>query len=134
MNVLLVEDDPLVREVLVEGLADAGLLVTHAETAEDVLSLADGLPGPAVLVTDINLPGSDGFALAAAARQRWAGLRVVFISGRPMNLDGNLLDPRDVFLAKPFTAALLAEVIVRLGEREAVTAEALPEDGLRPAG
>ncbi len=94
-----------------------------------MLRVADGLPGPTVLVTDVNLPGSDGFALAAAARQRWAGLRVVFISGRPMNRDGNLLDPRDAFLVKPFTAAVLAEVILRLGEREAVTAGALPEDG-----
>jgi DNA-binding response OmpR family regulator len=111
VDVLLVEDDELVREFLSDGLAELGLRVTQAATAEDVLSLADGLPGPTVLVTDINLPGSDGFSLAAAARRRWPGLRTVFMSGRPMRLDANLVDPRDVFLTKPFTAQELADAI-----------------------
>jgi len=117
VHVLLVEDDPLVREVVAEGLAEAGLAVSTAGSAEDVLTLNEGVAAPDVLVTDINLPGSDGFSLAGVVRKRWPGLRVVFISGRPMNIDGNVLQSPDAFLVKPFTSQDLVTTITALLNR-----------------
>ncbi|MGY2843344.1 DNA-binding response OmpR family regulator [Bradyrhizobium sp. USDA 4509] len=56
MSVLLIEDDPLIRELIVEALREAGYHVIHVSTGEEALAwckrhVAD------VLVTDVRLPG-----------------------------------------------------------------------------
>ena len=116
MDVLLVEDESLVREMLAECLADAGLRVAEAPNAEAALEAVGaageaGLP-PRVLVTDVDLGrGMDGLALAAEARRRWPDLGVVVMTGRPANLDGRGPDPREVRLGKPFGPSRLAEAV-----------------------
>jgi DNA-binding response OmpR family regulator len=104
MDVLLVEDEHLVREMLAEDLSDTGLEVTKAPSAEAALSAAGQADRPpAVLVTDINLGGGmDGIALAEEARRRWPGVGVVVMTGKPANLGGRRPDPREVCLLKPF--------------------------------
>ncbi len=103
MDVLLVEDDELVRRTLAEGLAEAGLQVTDLPGSREALGLPNATAPPAVLVTDINLGSAmDGFGLALAARQRWPAICVVLISGRPQNINGYQLHRSDRFLAKPF--------------------------------
>jgi CheY-like chemotaxis protein len=62
--VLLVEDDPQAREGYAEFLERGGFRVAQAGTAEDALSISLAVV-PDVVVTDIALPGRDGFALAA---------------------------------------------------------------------
>ena len=118
MDVLLVEDEPLVRETLGEDLADAGLDVVTAPTAEDAIAAAerDGQP-PAVIVTDVNLgPGMDGLALAEQARRRWPGVGVVIMTGDPRNLPLQVSDDSVLCLMKPFSPPLLvAEVNELLG-------------------
>jgi CheY-like chemotaxis protein len=61
--VLLVEDDPQARDGYAEFLERGGFRVAQAGTAEDALALSLGVL-PDVVVTDIALPGRDGFALA----------------------------------------------------------------------
>ena len=113
-EVLLVDDDPLIREAVADALGAAGLKVGQAADAEAALA-ADRIgtgaePPPAVLVTDVNLgPGMDGLALAEAARRRLPGLGIVYITGRPSNLDGHALGARERFLPKPFAP----ETVVR---------------------
>jgi two-component system, cell cycle response regulator DivK len=65
--VLLVEDDPLAREGYAEFLETGGFRVTQCGTAEDAYSRTMELV-PDVVVTDIALPGRDGFSLAADLR------------------------------------------------------------------
>ena len=107
MDVLLVEDEVLVREMLAEDLADAGLDVAEATDAETTLEAvevvgASGRP-PCVLVTDVNLgAGMDGLALVAEMRRRWPGMGGVVITGKPSDLDGRRSDPREVCLLKRF--------------------------------
>ena len=102
---LLVEDDPLVRATLAEGLADAGFEVLEAEDAEAALSLVAARADIAVLLTDINLPGADGFALARAARRLRPRLPVVYASGRYREPDPQRALPDAAFLAKPFSVS-----------------------------
>ncbi len=110
MDILLVEDDALVRDCLHEALEEAGLRVTNRACAEDALELLDAEEAPGVLVTDINLgPGMDGLAFAAAARRRYPTLSVIYISGRHPRLAK--LDCHERFLPKPFAAALLVRTI-----------------------
>lgn len=100
---LLVEDDPLVRTTLAEALSDAGFTVLEAENAEAALGLVAAHDDLAVLLTDINLPGADGFALARAARRLRPDLPVVYASGRYREADPSRALPDAVFLAKPFS-------------------------------
>jgi CheY-like chemotaxis protein len=94
----------------------AGLGVAGAATAEAALRVAEADlagPPPAVLVTDTDLApdGMDGLALAAEARRRWPGLGVVFVTGRPSRLDGQVLRARDRFLPKPVRRAALVRAV-----------------------
>lgn len=115
MDVLLVEDDALVRDVLAELLAEAGMRVTETADPKQALDLPEATAPPTVLVTDIDLGvGMNGVALAVAARRRWPSLRVVLISGRPDNLNGYRLRPSDRLLLKPFLSADLLGAIQEL--------------------
>ncbi len=110
MDILLVEDDDLVRDCLFEALHEAGHLIEGLGTAEAALSLLNADHPPAVVVTDINLgAGMDGLAFARAAREVCPGLPVVFISGRYAELRG--MSPVERFLPKPFTTPALLQAI-----------------------
>jgi CheY-like chemotaxis protein len=76
--VLLVEDDPTAREGYAEFLECGGFRVAQAESAEDAFSQTLELT-PDIVVTDIALPGRDGFSLAADLRvqARTRGIPVV---------------------------------------------------------
>ena len=65
--VLLVEDDPQTREGYAEFLEIGGFQVSQADSAEQALAQALERP-PDAVVTDIALPGRDGFSLATALR------------------------------------------------------------------
>ncbi len=110
-HVLLVEDDPLVRMTLVEGLADSGFDVLEAEDAETALCVLAHHPEIELLLTDINLPGADGFALARAARVIRPDLPVIYASGRFRQAEPGRGLPDAPFLAKPFSVACAAATI-----------------------
>lgn len=110
-KLLLVEDDPLVRSSLAEALADAGYQVLEAENAEAALDLVAARDDLDVMLTDINLPGADGFALARAARRLRPRLPVVYASGRAREADRRRALPGTIFLAKPFTVANAIETL-----------------------
>jgi CheY-like chemotaxis protein len=119
MDVLVVEDEPLVRETAVAALREAGFSVAEAASAEEALALAesagDGGGPPAVLVADLRLgPGMDGLALGAEARRRWPDVGVVYATGHPDSFDGRLLGPRERYVLKPFAPAALLSAVRRL--------------------
>ncbi len=113
-SLLLVEDDPMVREMAARGLRSGGYRVLVASGGAEALQVASQ-EGAALrlLVTDVVLPGLDGRALADELLRRLPGLRVLFISGHAREVIGRhgVDDDGAQFLAKPFTApALLAKV------------------------
>jgi CheY-like chemotaxis protein len=116
MDVLLVEDEDLVREVLSDGLEESGLSVVAVPSAETALSVAaEEEPPPAVLVTDVNLgPGMDGLALADQAHHVWPGVAVVVMTGDERNLLNRPGRSRERHLLKPFDAARLRSEITDL--------------------
>src|SRR5690349_17822366 len=72
MDVLVVDDEALVREVVTEGLADGGLAVAEAPSAEHALALTETSGAPEVVVTDVDLGrGMNGLALAEEVHRRW---------------------------------------------------------------
>jgi two-component system cell cycle sensor histidine kinase/response regulator CckA len=112
VDVLLVEDDDLIRDILGEALNEAGLDTRRSPTAEAALELMRG-DAPRVMVTDINLgAGMDGLALGREARLLFPKLPVVYISGRYAEVSGLAANER--FLPKPFPASALLRTIAEI--------------------
>jgi hypothetical protein len=81
-TVLLVEDEELVRMMLVEVLKSDGYTVLDARHGADALTLAEQFTGPIdMLVTDLTMPGFSGSELARRLAEKRPGMRVLFISG-----------------------------------------------------
>jgi CheY-like chemotaxis protein len=112
-RVLLVEDERAVRELLVEQLKALGHHVVAAPTPARACEIFEGHAGDFdVMVTDVVMPGIDGWHLTKRLRAERPDLPVVLISG----YTAGAVDPLDVggstaFLQKPFGIDALAENI-----------------------
>jgi two-component system chemotaxis sensor kinase CheA len=82
-RVLLVDDSPFFRNMLAPLLQVAGYEVTTAENAEAALKLREDGAEFDLILSDIEMPGMDGFAFAEAVRQegRWSATPIVALSG-----------------------------------------------------
>jgi PAS domain S-box-containing protein len=113
-TVLLVEDDPGVREISLRALRAAGYEVAAASDGREALALAGTLRERLrLVVTDVVLPGRSGRDVADDIVRLVPGVRVLFVSGYTRNtiVHHGVLDAGVEFLPKPFTgAALLARV------------------------
>lgn len=109
-DVLVVDDEPIVRRTLVRVITKAGYRCDAVADAEEALGqLATG-PHPRLVISDLNLPGASGVELAHRIAELFPGTPVVIISG---SAPGGLLDDPSIagFLGKPFEAAQVAELI-----------------------
>jgi two-component system cell cycle sensor histidine kinase/response regulator CckA len=80
--VLVVEDEPAVRAMIVRALRAEGYRVLAADDGHAALELLDGEHRrPDVVLTDLVMPRMDGRALAAEMEARFPGVPVIFISG-----------------------------------------------------
>jgi hypothetical protein len=104
-TVLLVEDEELVRMMLVEVLKSGGYAVLDARHGTDALALAGQYKEPIdLLVTDMTMPGFSGLELARRLGEERPSMRVLFISGytdQEASQWGKLNQPVE-FLQKPF--------------------------------
>jgi CheY-like chemotaxis protein len=81
VRVLVVEDDPLIREFVVEVLGEEGYDVVHANNGEEALAWCKRQAAD-VLVTDIKLPGKvDGWQIAERCREHDPELPVIYATG-----------------------------------------------------
>ncbi len=116
-KILIVEDEGLVRILIVETLKEAGHEVLEAPDGEAALALVQEHGDLDLIVTDVRMAKLDGFALAIAARRVRPGLEVVFITGYigtevPRELS------RALVMQKPFDPdALVVAVDTLLSER-----------------
>ena len=113
-TVLVVEDDPSVRELTARALERGGYRVLAAAHGAEALELARRLDaGIDLLVTDVVMPGQSGPEVAEAMSARYPGLKVLYVSGYTEDAIGHhgVLDGGMEFLSKPFTpSGLLAKV------------------------
>ena len=80
--VLIVDDDPLVLDVTASLLDDFGCDVVTAGNGYDALESLSANQRIEILITDINMPGMDGYELAKRAKRMRDGLKVILLSGR----------------------------------------------------
>ncbi|MHB8836185.1 MAG: hybrid sensor histidine kinase/response regulator [Candidatus Methylomirabilia bacterium] len=119
-RILVVEDEPTLREVAAAVLSELGYQVTAAASAEEALALPlDAGPAPQLLIADVVLPGMRGDELAAVLRDRFPALRVILASGYSQERllrETEEVPPTD-FLHKPFSASLLARTVRQVLDR-----------------
>lgn len=104
--ILVVEDEPIVRDVTRLLLERGGYTVLVAADADEALACLDRTDGEIeLLLTDVVMPGMSGPELVQLLRARQPGLKVLFMSGYSRNVAHGtvLLDDDAPLLAKPFT-------------------------------
>lgn len=111
-RVLVVEDEFLVRDMIVHELTLAGFEVLEAGSAEDGLARAGEAGRLDLLFTDIRLPGMNGWQLAEALRARQDDVPVIYASGYAERADPL---PRSKFLQKPYLPSQVLRAAAELG-------------------
>ncbi len=108
-TVLVVEDDPQVRDVTARAIRAGGYHVLVATDGRDALNVVAHEQGVRLLVTDVIMPGMSGREVADQLRCRYPELRVLYVSGYTQDAiaQRGVLEARVDFLPKPFTASVL---------------------------
>ncbi len=112
--VLVVEDEPDLRRVVVDLLEDIGYTVLAADDGIAGLRIVDSKTRIDLLVSDVGLPGGiNGRQLADAARQRRLDLKVLFITGysEGSKIGSGLLEDGMQVLTKPFSLTAFASKV-----------------------
>ena len=116
-TLLLVEDEPSVRSVILRMLRNCGYDVLEASNGQEALEVLDEHSGPVhLLFTDVMMPGIDGATLAARVTSTYPNTKVIFASGYPGEIiakHGDFITGRN-FLSKPFAPNELATLIRRV--------------------
>ncbi|WP_231562413.1 response regulator [Sphingomonas sp. 35-24ZXX] len=109
-TVLVVEDDPAVRMVIVNVLEELGYAACQAENAQEALLLLQSGRAIDLLISDVGLPGLNGRQLAEIARQDRPDLKVLFVTGYAQGaaVRSGFLDHGMDMLTKPFQIDTLA--------------------------
>jgi two-component system, cell cycle sensor histidine kinase and response regulator CckA len=108
-TILLVEDEPAVRQLFAQALMRAGYRVYEARNGQEAMKLFDQY-GETIdlLLTDLRMPYMGGAELAQQLRAKRKTLKLICVSGYPGGTDS---DTASDFLAKPFSRDdLLAKV------------------------
>jgi len=109
-TILLAEDDPSVRSLIVRTLNRHGYKVLESHDVAEAIALAGRKNGPIhLLLTDIVMPDMSGPNLAQLVLRDHPDIKVLYVSGFPWNdAAGSGAGSRASFLAKPFTPTALA--------------------------
>ena len=114
-RVLLVDDSPVIREMVSEILSSAGLLVSTAENGKEAID-AIALAEPDLVISDVEMPQMDGFALLELIRQRSERLPVVMLTTRASVQDrqrATRLGANAYVLKSDFRSRSLLDVVQR---------------------
>jgi CheY-like chemotaxis protein len=102
-SILVVDDEALIRMATMDIVEDAGYSAVEAANADEAIIMLERCSNIAVVLTDINMPGSmDGLQLSRLIRGRWPLIGLVVTSGRFVAQAMQM--PTGVhFIAKPYT-------------------------------
>jgi putative two-component system response regulator len=132
-RILAIDDEDVIRMLVVEILESVGHEVVGAESAEDALDLLDDEEFDLV-VSDVVMPGLSGLELLEAAKSRQASLPVVLVTGAGTceTLTQALTRGAAGLVTKPFAHAELQTAVADALERASRTREELRERVLAP--
>ncbi|MDJ0978024.1 MAG: response regulator [Erythrobacter sp.] len=111
-NILLVEDEDMVRAVAERALTRAGYKVTACEGGEEGLSALKEGGDFDLVVSDVVMPGMDGPAMVRAIRERHPEMPILFMSGYAEEQLRKEIDIPDMhFIAKPFSVSAIGDKV-----------------------
>jgi two-component sensor histidine kinase/CheY-like chemotaxis protein len=116
-NVLVVEDEMVLRMRAVDIVEDAGFCPVEAVNADEALSILESRSDISLLFTDIQMPGSmDGLKLAHAVHDRWPAIKIILVSGQVKPMDSE--KPADSrFFGKPLgVEKMISELQAMVGK------------------
>jgi two-component system C4-dicarboxylate transport response regulator DctD len=128
IEVVLVDDEPMVRESTLQWLEVCGFHVTPFERADSALAYLKTLyatQAVAILVTDVRMPEMDGLALLDIVRKEMPSLPVVLLTGHG-DVDMAIKAMRDGaydFIEKPYVPERLTETVQRAGDKRRLILE-----------
>ena len=113
-RVLVAEDEYVVRLLVVDDLTSSGLEVIEAADGLEAIEALERGERIDALVANLKMPGANGIAVAAAARERFPEIPIVFTSATPQILRSNPTLAPYHCLAKPFETSDLVILVQRL--------------------
>lgn len=115
-EVLVVEDEAIIRMMLVDELEDAGISVIEAESADAALAIMRNGTALRVVVTDVKMPGSmDGLGLAAWMRDRAPDVSIIITSGFATEPDCEGINSAIIrIIPKPYKPRDIASLVTAL--------------------
>jgi two-component system chemotaxis response regulator CheY len=120
-SVLIVDDDPFIRKLIVTTLEDVADFELHqAGDGEEALAVARET-APAIVFLDIDMPRLDGISACARLRQDPASRHatIVMLTAAPADQEAPARDAgADLFLTKPFSPLDLLRLVDEIGHRE----------------
>jgi DNA-binding response OmpR family regulator len=121
-TVLVIDDDPALRDILRRTLERDGHRVVTAREGEEGLRAFRSAPCD-IVVTDLFMPGKDGIETIQELRMEYPAARIIAMSGGASTKDmGPLMDARllgaDIALPKPFSMASLSRAVKTLLHRD----------------
>jgi DNA-binding response OmpR family regulator len=117
MRVLVVEDTDSVRRAVALGMRSWGFEVTAVRGGADALAVYAAVQ-PEVIITDLSMPGMDGFELIATLRVRGIDVPILVITARDSARDRTaaMAAGADGYLLKPFGLAELCDIVRTLAD------------------
>src|ERR1700722_18526641 len=108
-HILIAEDEAMFRDAVVLSLQAAGFTVFHAADGQEALAILKAHREIGLLVSDIRMPGMDGYALAEAGLELRPDLKVILMRGSPADPPKLVLDRQIGPFRKPFDTNLLCQ-------------------------
>ncbi|NJN98695.1 MAG: PAS domain S-box protein [Anaerolineales bacterium] len=123
-TILLVEDEPMVREFVAQVLNQQGYTVLQAAEGEAALQLVNSQAEstPQLLLTNLIMPGLSGHSLAARLRSTHPDLKVLFFFESTGGAKPVASIPGSAFLAKPFKPSVLIQQVRTILDNSAASA------------
>jgi DNA-binding NtrC family response regulator len=126
-NVLVVEDEMVLRMRAVDIVEDAGFTAVEATNADQAISVLEARSDISLLFSDIQMPGSiDGLKLAHAVHERWPDIKIILVSGQ-INPSAEEKPENSRFFGKPIDSEqMIAELqdMIGKGALEVVSGQA----------
>jgi CheY-like chemotaxis protein len=111
-SILIVDDEPSIRNILASILEDEGFRVSTAGNGREALDLAKQAP-PDIVLTDLMMPIVDGYQLIDGIREERIPVRAI-IAMSAVAVAGDKSPNADLFLAKPFDVELILNSVQSL--------------------
>ncbi|MGH2391226.1 MAG: response regulator transcription factor [Chloroflexota bacterium] len=116
-RVLVIDDDPSIRQVIVFALSDEGFLVDEARDGQAALESV-GRRHPDIIILDMQMPGMDGWAFAKHYRERYEHQAPIIVLTAAQDAARRGADiGAESYIAKPFDLDALLERVAGLAAK-----------------